>query len=97
MSRVRDTCQVCMWLKLEVASLQDKYGFSLVNEGLAEVRREMYDGLEHDVLGCQDCWQDPVSRDYSYCPQSVYNLFHFSHCCPLQQKCVCEVDPFLLV
>jgi hypothetical protein len=49
-----------MRLKLEVASLQDKYGFDLVSEGLDQVRRDMFDGLEHDVLGCRDCWADPV-------------------------------------
>ncbi|KAF9789852.1 hypothetical protein BJ322DRAFT_1105721 [Thelephora terrestris] len=42
--------QVRMWLKLEVASLQDKYGFDLVSEGLGQVRKDMFDGLEHDVL-----------------------------------------------
>jgi hypothetical protein len=80
--------QVRMWLKLEVASLQEKYGFDLVREGLDSVRRDMFDGLEHDVLGCRDCWVDPVSRDYTYCPQSVYNPFHFAHCCPIDQDCV---------
>jgi hypothetical protein len=91
------SCQVQMRLKLEVANLQDKYGFDLVREGLDSVRRDMFDGLEHDVLGCWDCWVDPVSRDYTYCPQSVYNPFHFAHHCPIDQDCVCKVDPFLLV
>jgi hypothetical protein len=75
--------QVRMRLKLEVASLQDKYGFDLVSEGLDQVRRDMFDGLEHDVLGCWDCWVDQISREYSYCPQSVYNPFRFAHCCLL--------------
>ncbi|KAF9779041.1 hypothetical protein BJ322DRAFT_1173523 [Thelephora terrestris] len=44
--------QVQMRLKLEVASLQEKYGFDLVHEGLDSVRKDMFDGLEHDVLGC---------------------------------------------
>jgi hypothetical protein len=86
-----------MRLKLEVVSLQDKYGFELVSEGLADVRQEMYAGCQHDILGCWDCWQDPVTRKYSYCPQSVYNPFHFTHHCPYDQECACNVDPFLLV
>jgi hypothetical protein len=40
-----------MRLKLEVANLQERYGFNLVREGLDSVRRDMFDGLEHDVLG----------------------------------------------
>jgi hypothetical protein len=43
--------QVQMRLKLEVANLQERYGFNLVREGLDSVRRDMFDGLEHDVLG----------------------------------------------
>ncbi|KAF9785915.1 hypothetical protein BJ322DRAFT_1107796 [Thelephora terrestris] len=60
--------QVRMKLKVEVAGLQDRYGFALVSAALTDVKREMQDSLFHDVLGCRECWQDPVTRAYSYCP-----------------------------
>src|SRR6202161_4056446 len=60
--------QVRMKLKVEVAGLQDRYGFALVSEALSDVRREMHDSLYHDVLGCRECWGDPVTGAYSYCP-----------------------------
>src|ERR1700709_522677 len=89
--------QVRMKLKVEVAGLQDRYGFALVSAALSDVKREMHDSLFHDVLGCRECWQDPVTRVYSYCPQSVHNPHHFAHCCPYPQDCPCDVDPFVLV
>src|ERR1700710_288552 len=71
--------QVRMKLKVEVAGLQDRYGFALVSEALLDVKREMHDSLFHDVLGCRDCWKDLVTHVWLYCLQSVYNPHHFAH------------------
>src|ERR1700710_225126 len=71
--------QVRMRLKVEVAGLQDRYGFALVSEALSDVKREMHDSLFHDVLGCRDCWKDLVTHVWLYCLQSVYNPHHFAH------------------
>jgi hypothetical protein len=86
-----------MRLKLEIVKLQDKYGSELVNDGLESVRQEMLMGLDHDVLGCQECWVDLVSRKYTYCPQSVYHPLHFAHRCISTSECACQEPPFLLV
>src|ERR1700710_2280297 len=71
--------QVRMRLKVEVAGLQDRYGFALVSEALSDVKREMHDSLYHDVLGCRECWKDLVTHVWLYCLQSVYNPHHFAH------------------
>ena len=34
--------------------------------------------LEHDVMGCWDCW---VHGDIVYCERSKYHLNHPHHCC----------------
>ena len=39
--------------------------------------------LEHDVMGCQDCW---VQGDVVHCEKSK---FHPQHCCPPWQNCYC--------
>jgi hypothetical protein len=86
-----------MKLKVEVAGLQDRYGFALVSEALTDVKREMHESLYHDVLGCRECWKDPTTHAWSYCPESVYNPHHFAHRCPFAQACACDIDPFVLV
>ena len=42
--------------------------------------------LEHDVMGCQDCW---VQGDIVYCEKSKYHPNHPHHCCPPWQNCYC--------
>ena len=42
--------------------------------------------LEHDVMGCQDCW---VQGDIVYCKKSKYHPNHPHHCCPPWQNCYC--------
>ena len=42
--------------------------------------------LEHDVMGCQDCW---VHGDIMYCEKSKYDPNHPHHCCPPWQNCYC--------
>ena len=42
--------------------------------------------LEHDVMGCQDCW---VHNDIVYCEKSKFHPNHPHHCCPPWQNCYC--------
>lgn len=42
--------------------------------------------LEHDVMGCSDCW---VNGDIVYCAQSRFHLNHHYHKCPSFQSCYC--------
>ena len=42
--------------------------------------------LEHDVMGCWDCW---VHGDIVYCEKSKYHPNHPHHCCPPWQNCYC--------
>ena len=40
--------------------------------------------LEHDVMGCWDCW---VQGDVVYCEKSKFHLNHPHHRCPPWQNC----------
>ena len=42
--------------------------------------------MEHDVMGCQDCW---VHGDIVYCERSKYHPNHPDHRCPPWQNCYC--------
>ena len=42
--------------------------------------------LEHDVMGCWDCW---VQGDVVYCEKSKFHLNHPHHRCPPWQNCYC--------
>ena len=42
--------------------------------------------LEHDMMGCQDCW---VHGDIVYCEKSKFHPNHLHHCCPPWQNCYC--------
>ena len=42
--------------------------------------------LEHDVMGCWDCW---VHSDIVYCERSKYYPNHPHHHCPSWQNCYC--------
>ena len=42
--------------------------------------------LEHDVMGCQDCW---VHGDVVYCEKSKFHPNHPHHRCPPWQNCYC--------
>ena len=42
--------------------------------------------LEHDVMGCRDCW---VHGDIVYCEKSKYHPNHPHNCCPPWQNCYC--------
>ena len=43
--------------------------------------------VQHDVLGCSDCYVDPHNGHMSYCPLSMYNLFHPSNMCLAGAPC----------
>ena len=42
--------------------------------------------MEHDVMGCRDCW---VQGDVVYCKKSKFHPNHPHHCCPPWQNCYC--------
>ena len=42
--------------------------------------------MEHDVMGCWDCW---VHGDIVYCEKSKFHPNHPHHCCPPWQNCYC--------
>ena len=42
--------------------------------------------LEHDVMGCRDCW---VQGDVVYCEKSKFHPNHPHHHCPPWQNCCC--------
>ena len=42
--------------------------------------------MEHDVMGCRDCW---VQGDVVYCEKSKFHPNHPHHCCPPLQNCYC--------
>ena len=42
--------------------------------------------LEHDVLGCRDCW---VQGDVVYCKKRKFHPNHPYHRCPPWQNCYC--------
>ena len=46
--------------------------------------------VQHDVLGCSDCYVDPHNGHMTYCPLSMYNPFHPSHMCLAGAPCSCD-------
>ena len=42
--------------------------------------------MEHDVMGCRDCW---VHGDIVYCEKSKFHPNHPHHHCPPWQNCYC--------
>ena len=42
--------------------------------------------LEHDVMGCRDCW---VQGDVVYCEKRKFHPNHLHHRCPPWQNCYC--------
>ena len=56
-------------------------------EVLEEVALE--ERIQHNVLGCSDCYVDPHNSHMTYCPLSVYNPFHPSHMCLAGAPCSC--------
>ena len=42
--------------------------------------------LEHDMMGCQDCW---IQGDVVYCEKSKFHPNHPHHRCPPWQNCYC--------
>ena len=42
--------------------------------------------IEHDVMGCRDCW---VHGDIVYCEKSKFHPNHPHHHCPPWQNCYC--------
>ena len=42
--------------------------------------------MEHDVMGCRDCW---VQGDVVYCEKSKFHPNHPHHRCPPWQNCYC--------
>ena len=77
-----------MALKLKMRKLLKKHGRTLLKEVLREVAHE--EKVQHDVLGCSDCYVDPHNGHMSYCPLSVYNPFHPSHMCLIGVPCPCD-------
>ena len=47
--------------------------------------------LEHDVMGCPDCW---VNGDIVYCARSWFHPNHPYHKCPSWQSCYCLAPEF---
>ena len=68
-----------MKLKLQMRKLLKKHGRMLALEVLEEVAYK--ERVQHDVLGCRDCYVDPHNGHLVYCPLSVYNPLHPSHMC----------------
>ena len=77
-----------MALKLKMRKLLKKHGRTLLKEVLREVAHE--EKIQHDVLGCSDCYVDPHNGHMSYCPLSVYNPLHPSHMCLIGVPCPCD-------
>ena len=73
-----------MKLKLQLRKLLKKNGRTLVQETLDEER------VQHDVLGCSDCYVDPHNGHLTYCPLSICNPFHPSHMCLAGVPCSCD-------
>ena len=74
------------WMKLK---LLKKHGRMLA---LEEVVNEERVSQMHDVFGCRDCFLDPHSGHVTYCPKSMYNLYHPSHKCLVGVPCSCQLD-----
>ena len=49
--------------------------------------------LEHDVMGCRDCW---VQGDVVYCEKSKFHPNHPHHRCPPWQNCYCLAPEYSL-
>ena len=47
--------------------------------------------MEHDVMGCRDCW---VHGDIVYCKKSKFHPNHPHHRCPPWQNCYCLVPEY---
>ena len=76
-----------MKLKLQMRKLLKKHGRTLALEVLEEVAFE--ERVQHDVLGCRDCYVDPHNGHVVYCPLSIYNPSHPSHICLMGEMCSC--------
>ena len=74
-----------MALKLKMRKMVKKHGMTLVKVVPKEVSHE--EKVQHDVLGCSDCYVDPHNGHMTYCPLSVYNPFHPSHMCLAGAPC----------
>ena len=75
-------------MSLKMRKLLKKHGRMLVKEVLKEVLYK--EKVQHDVLGCSDCYVDPHNGHMSYCPLSVYNPFHPSHMRLAGAPCSCD-------
>ena len=49
--------------------------------------------MEHDVMGCRDCW---VHGDIVYCEKSKFHPNHPHHHCPPWQNCYCLAPKYSL-
>ena len=79
-----------MKLKLQMRKLVQRHGRTAALEVL-EVAQEERVNQMHDVLGCADCFFDPISGHVTYCLKRVYNLYHPSHVCQMGVPCDCRV------
>jgi len=44
--------------------------------------------VDHEVLGCCDCWSDHSILEY--CERSIYSPSHPLHICPDYSDCSCD-------
>ena len=68
-----------MALKLRVRKMVKKHGRTLVKEIMREVSYK--EKVQHDVLGCSECYVEPHNSHMTYSPLSMYNPFHPSYMC----------------
>ena len=61
--------------------------------GLQEALDSGKEDMEHDMMGCHDCW---VHGDIVYCGRSKYCPNHPHHCCPPWQNCYCLAPEYSL-
>ena len=59
-----------------------------MKEILKEVSYE--ERVQHDLLGCSDCYVNPHNGHMLYCFLSVYNPFHPSHMSLAGAPCACD-------
>ena len=66
--------------------LEREIGLQEAIECFQKVLDSVKEEMEHDVMGCQDCW---VHSDIVYCEKSKFHPNHPHHRCPPWQNCYC--------
>jgi len=77
-----------MWAQFQIRQYLDMNGLDGVVDRWGKYLDRYGWEVDHDVLGCRDCWSDHGILDY--CERSIYSPSHPLHICPDYSDCSCD-------